>query len=591
MLLRLHQLNAGNLWCIDISFDSIVQFVNRDTNNKEAFLQLCDLEHGRLYSECFSGDLVCCCEELKIEVCKRPMRRYLRENDTGVGKRDALESVQESSVLCDDVVRKLSDVLSRLDSLPEHLLQRSIVNDNFSMGLMQDINESLDQQIRLIDAAKTTGPFYDCVQRIKPGIPNVDNITEGYLSHIRTANKLFLQSTTVIAVTGEESAGAVASINGIIGHHCLSEDSNLAYPLRVVVDRNAIKPRLVLPRKLKRLINELYDCLYQSVDFMKRNDILLGTDHLLLSEKEKKILKDIENAVGTEPTIQPPQLFLSSADIEGARAIQDCLEKINNILRLVCTLKEIRNFAASGLRRCDPTFCTGTQIEEVINVLPTVYTRCVFIEPLPYVGQLNFIYTPSISEARPNGLHTQGLKEMLDQIWKESNHTLVFTTAETRTSSAARDLIVRVKSAAGTKMKLVVDMSDGSVIRTQGGNLMDVLQRIRYEHLSLDDISPSNVHWFHPVYFKVAELGRSSVIKSKGETDSLTVDDIVSSCSHGKKLVEFIFGDQWGHIIESQGAAFTVAGFCQEIQALAMKSNFGNILGMCVLPSFVGPPN
>ena len=509
-----------------------------------------------------------------------------------------------------EITRLRDAIRDRVAAVPRTMKEDEVeYDDEFSMQLMQVDEEVNSEQQRLMSTVDThVSRFMDVMALVDDTLNALQRLfREEMQGHRASVNESLLQQLgdivillekfeepkTVISIAGETSTGKTTLMCGIVGAKCLpvDTDANTAFPVQIIVTPGQEEHILVIPPELVIRLNNLYCSIVSAIHEVRSRDIPLhinvGPLSLASNKGASELFRSIADKELNDYTI-PVEQYFDTNPVVGHEEICNTIAMINNLLRLAYSLKSYKRFSMFGRSLMRNNFLiqlTHDFSGNILNILPTLYARCRCTENLPYFGKLSLIDTPGTTEFSGDGTLMEGMIAIVNEIYKISNRALVLTTPTTRSSDAAGKLVTRVKKAVGQKMMVIINKFDSSV-RTQSNMSMgDVLQSFRQEYQEVYGIPALNVQWLQAIILYNVELGRFSVVDRLPGSTQLTASNFVTL--EAENLAEKVFGGQWKRNIRRMGPAFTVEYFCESVQAESVKSNFGNVIGMCLLPTFI----
>jgi hypothetical protein len=383
----------------------------------------------------------------------------------------------------------------------------------------------------------------------------------------------------IVSVCGETSVGKTTLLNGGMGSKCLptDDDANSACPVRIVVDPAQVVPKLVIPPAFLLYLNNAVEAVFKSLRALIHAQVSCALPHQVAKQRDAEVMYDVIYAA-----VDGGEVFTFQSEVFGAEAISACIGRINGVIRLSYGLQSSPRFAVR-LRSVHPL---GLFLRDGVNViaqLPTIYAACQCTTTVPYLGVLNFIDTPGVTEGAEAGSPLmRSLKTVVNKIFTVSHRILLLTTPTTRTQEAFVNLSAKVRETNFDALMIVINKFD-QVHARDGETLQAVMGRYRDEY-GRDGQQRWNVQFLRAHLLQMVADGRIWV-DGLGGVENLTPQDLLNMPESTRRMIEDIYGNSFAKQLARK--KIDNEDFEQDCAQAVHNSNFTHVMAIAVLPTFI----
>jgi hypothetical protein len=393
------------------------------------------------------------------------------------------------------------------------------------------------------------------------------------LQHIESCSK----SEVTVAICGETSTGKTTLIGGIVGALCFptSDAANTACPMRICVQAGSTYRTLRIPVPLLQALESAFEAIRQALDLMKQKKIPTDIPLSVHAEEARDVYDLALNASGPMRLFES---FLGSEAVDNDFQIRESISRINGLVRLIYNLKGAARFE-TRLSNIHP-LSVLLEAPNILAVLPTVTASCLCVEAMPFVGGINFIDTPGVSEHADKGTFMFHMKLVVRRIFERTNRTIILTTPTTLSNSAFKALRKLVQEVVDGTDRLMIAVNKFDTLEA-GTDLQRALASYRMmfakEGCSLTNVQILQAKILRDITFGLKELA------SVGGLAYLKQNRDAPLGAPAQSLLETLYGSKFRRHINKYDDD-DVAEDCKD---LARHSNFENIVRIALQPAFL----
>jgi hypothetical protein len=380
-----------------------------------------------------------------------------------------------------------------------------------------------------------------------------------------------------VAVCGETSTGKTTLIGGIVGALCFptSDAANSACPIRIKIKSGCRFRSLRIPMPLLQALENAFESIRQAISIMRQKKIPTDMPLSVYSEEAREIYLLAERL--QEPTLLFEALIGSDA-LDNDFRIKESITHINGLIRLVYNLKNAERFQ-TRLSNVHP-LSVLLEASDILAVIPEVTASCMSVEGLPFLGSINFIDTPGVSEVGEQGSFMFHTKLIVRRIFERTSRTIILTTPTTLSNAAFKDLrkLVREVVEVGDRMMIAINKFDTI---EAGTDLFKVLAGYRMQFAE-EGCGAIHVQILQAKVLRDITFGLKDV-ESIGGLEALKKGNSAPLGIPAQSLLENLYGSRFKKYINK----YSDDDLFADCKDLARQSNFENIMRIALQPAFL----